>query len=1208
MNSSDKNTKKKNMVYIMDFKKKVKDFGYKGRPFIKGKLSKPYVKYALKNRNAPLPKGLIRFNKKIVKREKLLTPKFKKIKKSVLESIRKSTASKKIQSLADPKLNISKDKFNDKFATKDFNIKVKSRGKTSTNTKVLKALYKQTKDLRSNSSRFIFENKDQKPFSIPFTDFNKYDTFQKFRTFMSSKLNDSNQNHYNLEEGQLKNSKITLQTNYSKANLFGKACIKLPTWLKGKKGIFPIINDDGICGQRCLAVSIKNKDCIKNLRKPTRKKQLDRLAKEMCDKLKIYKGMSFNDFETFSKLFKRQVIIVSGRKDTLHHTEDYREDKDDDTKIVFIYYDRTIEHYHLITNIDGLISTNSQRNKYCVHCKCSYSSSTFKNHKCVKNKCRCCNSYKKHDQTKNWVNCPHCNRFCLNEECLKLHIENYHTYKKSNRKTKRVKGSIRDATDWKCKSCKLVMPIERHRENKHICGEAKCENCEIYTCDKNHRCNVLKNELTIPSLGLGETYYAFDFESLFDDNNYHKVNYINVRKLYSEERHSFKTIQEFIDFTATKNKSTFIAHNFKGYDGWLIHNHLKVSFGKKPKKIVLAGQKIMYMKFDGVRFIDSLNFVQSGLDALPETFGLDTKKFKKGYFPYKMNTDEFQNYVGNFPDIDKFEPEKMKVSTNHKIGVKCDEKAKCKFCDFNRWYESQKHITNYNFQKELEEYCISDVDILCKSMEVFRDTMKDLCEGLDPLQCITIASYAMKVYLTLHAPSEEELDMIEEEENEAKPQTAISILTKDEYETIKRGFHGGRTEVFKLYKKWSEDDVKNGKYGRYIDIKSLYPTVQYLDHLPYGKPKKFTFNENDKVDISKYFGFVECDVTPPKDLLIPLLGGKQNGKFCFGLNKMEKAVIPTPELNKAIELGYKVDRVYQIFHFKKTNKLFKSYIQTFMRLKEENGGFTGTWEEKLEYCKMWKDKMNIEIKPENLTSNAGRKANAKLLLNSLWGKFGQRPMASDEYIQEPSKWYKLLDREERGEVSIESREDLGDCLFITYKELKDNKTSLKKTNVGLCAMITSNARLRLYEVIGKMKDRLIYCDTDSCIYEYNKNLWNPKEGDLLGEWEAEFKEPMTEICCPAPKTYAYKKLSGKQDTKSKGIQFTEENSREVHLEAYKKLIDTQEKLQAKALVFKKTAKGMVTETNDKDLSFKTEEFKRVVNMEDYSTVPFGFEF
>jgi hypothetical protein len=552
----------------------------------------------------------------------------------------------------------------------------------------------------------------------------------------------------------------------------------------------------------------------------------------------------------------------------------------------------------------------------------------------------------------------------------------------------------------------------------------------------------------------------------------------------------------------------------------------------------------------------------------------------------------------------------MKVSPNHTSDKDCvyNKKDRCKYCEFKKWYKQQENRTDYDFQKELEEYCISDVDILCKSMEVFRDSMKEICEGLDPLKCITIASYAMKVYLTLHAPTEGELDQYQEEMEEGeKEQTAVSILNKEEYETIKRAFHGGRTEVFKLYKKWSDKDIEEGRYGRYIDIKSLYPSVQYLDYLPYGKPKKFTFGENEKVDISKYFGFVECDITPPKDLLIPLLGGKQYGKFCFGLNKMEKVVIPTPELMKAIELGYTIDRVYEIYHFKKTKQLFKSYIQTFMRLKEENGGFKGNCEEKIAYCKMWKDKLDIEIKPENLTNNSGRKANSKLLLNSLWGKFGQRPMSSDIYISEPSKWYKLLDREQRGEVCIESREDLGDTLFITYKELKDNKTSLKKTNVGLCAMITSNARLRLYEVIGEMKERLLYCDTDSCIYEYDKTKFNPKEGDLLGEWEAEFQEPMKEFVAPAPKTYAYKKLSGKKDVKSKGIQFTEENANEVHFESYKRLIDTQQKLKAKALVFKKTKNGMMTETNNKDLSFKTTEFKRNVNLESYSTTPFGYQ-
>ena len=140
-----------------------------------------------------------------------------------------------------------------------------------------------------------------------------------------------------------------------------------------------------------------------------------------------------------------------------------------------------------------------------------------------------------------------------------------------------------------------------------------------------------------------------------------------------------------------------------------------------------------------------------------------------------------------------------------------------------------------------------------------------------------------------------------------------------------------------------------------------------------------------------------------------------------------------------------------------------------------------------------------------------------------------------------------------------------------------------------------------------MGDRLLYCDTDSCIYEYDKNKYNPEEGDLLGEWEAEFQEPMTEFVAPAPKTYAYKKLSGNKDVKSKGIKFTEENSKAVHFESYKKLIDTQEKLKAKALVFKKTKNGMITLTNDKDLSFKTEDFQRKVNLEDYSTIPFGYQ-
>ena len=63
-----------------------------------------------------------------------------------------------------------------------------------------------------------------------------------------------------------------------------------------------------------------------------------------------------------------------------------------------------------------------------------------------------------------------------------------------------------------------------------------------------------------------------------------------------------------------------------------------------------------------------------------------------------------------------------------------------------------------------------------------------------------------------------------------------------------------------------------------------------------------------------FFGYVVCNITPPKDLYVPLLGGQtEMSKFCFSLERMPKATVPTPELHKAVELGYKIDCVYKVY-------------------------------------------------------------------------------------------------------------------------------------------------------------------------------------------------------------------------------------------------------------------------------------------------------
>ena len=72
----------------------------------------------------------------------------------------------------------------------------------------------------------------------------------------------------------------------------------------------------------------------------------------------------------------------------------------------------------------------------------------------------------------------------------------------------------------------------------------------------------------------------------------------------------------------------------------MIHKYIIRETNKRPSKLILAGNKIMYMKIGSIRFIDSMNHVAQSLSMFPSIFGL--KEMKKGYFPYLFNTKEMQ--------------------------------------------------------------------------------------------------------------------------------------------------------------------------------------------------------------------------------------------------------------------------------------------------------------------------------------------------------------------------------------------------------------------------------------------------------------------------------------------------------------------------------------------------------------------------------------
>jgi hypothetical protein len=48
----------------------------------------------------------------------------------------------------------------------------------------------------------------------------------------------------------------------------------------------------------------------------------------------------------------------------------------------------------------------------------------------------------------------------------------------------------------------------------------------------------------------------------------------------------------------------------------------------------------------------------------------------------------------------------------------------------------------------------------------------------------------------------------------------------------------------------------------------------------------------------------------------------------------------TSELQKALQLGYQLGQIYEVWHFpESSNDLFASYINTFLKIKQEASGF-----------------------------------------------------------------------------------------------------------------------------------------------------------------------------------------------------------------------------------------------------------------------------
>lgn len=226
--------------------------------------------------------------------------------------------------------------------------------------------------------------------------------------------------------------------------------------------------------------------------------------------------------------------------------------------------------------------------------------------------------------------------------------------------------------------------------------------------------------------------------------------------------------------------------------------------------------------------------------------------------------------------------------------------------------------TKYDFEdmaygRELLEYNEQDCRGLYEVLEKFFEETGMMSE--------TFASHSLKVWRK---------DFLRE--TIWKPHDSVS-------EFVRKGYHGGRVEVFK----------RQSDHLMCYDVNSMYPYVM-CEELPVeyiAESRKLKDN---------YYGFVEAEIVVP-DCYIPVLPIRQE-KLFFPVGRI-RAVWSVEELQIAENYGARIQRIIKAVYFR-TAPILREFVTKLYNLKKHAAEPTRTI--------------------------------AKYLLNSFYGKFGQAPV------------------------------------------------------------------------------------------------------------------------------------------------------------------------------------------------------------------------
>jgi hypothetical protein len=391
--------------------------------------------------------------------------------------------------------------------------------------------------------------------------------------------------------------------------------------------------------------------------------------------------------------------------------------------------------------------------------------------------------------------------------------------------------------------------------------------------------------------------------------------------------------------------------------------------------------------------------------------------------------------------------------------------------------------TKFDMMNYTNKYCLQDsklvYELAMKHQKWCIGTINNKKHNL--MNANTSASFALKMFSQCF-------------QKDVLTESPEKIIIKE-----RNSYKGGRTEKFKN----SFDQTENNKFLYHFDINSAHPNSM-TKIMPYKYlrtiPANLTITEsNIRLLTSHNLYLAKYKYLGNDEHNIPNLLLRKNGHLISVNETDEYSEHWGCELIEAIKNGYSVHIKEENEYFGK--EIFGDYVRHFYKLK-------------------------TEAKQSDKTALANF---YKLLLNSLYGKFGQKCSTKRAICNSNAEVFQMLKDENAKIINFELLEDI----FIIEYMPKDAESKSIGKLVRFSSYISALTRCSLSEMMRDVgHENVYYCATDS-IHTSKMPSEEFISDDELGKWKKEHTCIKSRYI--APNSYVSKFDNGELKIRSKGF-------------------------------------------------------------------------